>query len=248
MPENFAIPENEPSAIRIVQRKSPYQYPTRDWDDLKWRQYLWGYYRLVEKVDAEIGHLLDALHASPYADSTIVLMVSDHGEGVAMHHWNQKQVLYDSCIRVPLILSGPGILSGVVSTELVSTGLDIPRTLLDFAGAAAPESMRGVSLREIAEGTQSAVERSHIVAETTFAQNTTLLGLRGRMLRTRQFKYCVYDTGECREQLFDMDADPGETRNLAVQSVHQDTLRQLRAAMAQWAEQTKDLDFPYIRS
>jgi len=233
LPENFAIPENEPSAIREVQRKIPFHYPTRDWDELKWRQYLWGYYRLVEKVDAEIGRVLDALFSSSYADSTIVILVSDHGEGVAMHHWNQKQVLYDQCVRVPLILAGPGIKAGAVSSELVSTGLDIPRTLLDWAGGAPPESMRGISLRGIAEGATSTLDRPYVVSETVFSRDTQPLGLRGRMLRTRRFKYCVYDTGTCREQLFDMDADPGETRNLAVQTEHQTILKEHRTALAE---------------
>ena len=248
LPENFAIPEHEPSAIRAVQRMATDHYPTRDWDELKWRQYLWGYYRLVEKVDAEIGRVLDALNASAYADNTLVVFVSDHGEGIAMHHWNQKQVLYDQCTRVPLILAGPGVNAGIVSSELVSTALDIPQTLLDFSGATPPESMRGASLRAIADGTDATLDRAYVVAETMFARNVEPFGLRGRMLRTHRFKYCIYDEGTCREQLFDLDTDPGEMINLAVQSEHRDTLRQHRETLTRWAEDTEDLGFPYIQA
>ena len=220
LPDNFAIPENEPSAIRKVKQSIPEHYPTKDWGELEWRRYLWGYYRLVEKVDAEIGMALDALSNTDCADNTIVLFVSDHGEGIAMHQWNQKQVLYDQCTRVPLILSGPGIKKKQLRAELVSTALDIPQTILDFAGATPPRSMRGVSLRGLASGKEQKHDRSYVVAETVFARNTNLLGLRGRMLRTARFKYCVYDVGENREQLFDMQTDPGETNNLAVQTSH----------------------------
>ncbi len=246
LPDNFAIPENEPSAIRKVKQSIPEHYPTRDWGELEWRQYLWGYYRLVEKVDAEIGRVLDALAASDYADNTVVAFVSDHGEGIAMHHWNQKQALYDQCTRVPLILAGPGIQQGKTSAVLASTALDIPQTLLDIAGAPAPDSMRGLSLRALASGATESLDRDYVVAETVFARNTDLLGLRGRMLRSEQYKYCVYDVGENREQLFDMTVDPGETNNLAVQADYAELLNQQRATLAQWAAATKDNDFPYV--
>lgn len=246
LPENFAIPEHEPSAIREVQRSIPEHYPTRDWDELKWRQYLWGYHRLVEKVDAEIGRVLDRLYASAYADNTLVVFVSDHGEGIAMHHWNQKQVLYDQCVKVPMILAGPGILKNHVSTELISAALDIPQTLLDYAGAEAPSDLHGMSLRGLTADPVARLDRGYVVAETKFARNVEPLGLRGRMLRTRQYKYCVYDVGENREQLFDMTTDSGETRNLAVQTEHRATLDQHRHTLLQWAKDTKDLDFPYI--
>jgi len=246
LPDNFAIPANEPSAIRTVKQSIPEHYPTRDWSELEWRQYLWGYYRLVEKVDAEIGRVLEALGRSDYAENTVVVFVSDHGEGVAMHQWNQKQVLYDQCTRVPLIMAGPGIQQGRVSSQLVSTALDIPQTLLDIAGASIPDSMRGASLRAVASGAANTLDRDYVVAETVFAENIKLLGLRGRMLRTEQYKYCVYDTGEHREQLFDMAADPGETNNLAVQLEHQSLLEQQRKILYQWAMETQDLDFPYI--
>ncbi len=246
LPDNFGIPEYEPTAIRAVQRSIPVHYPTQDWDELQWRQYLWGYYRLVEKVDAEIGRVLDALYASDYVDNTLVVFVSDHGEGIAMHQWNQKQVLYDQCVRVPLILAGPGVMARRLSTELVSPALDIPQTLLDIAGKGAPESMRGVSLRRLAGDAGATLDRSYVVAETKFARNTEPLGLRGRMLRTDRYKYCVYDRGDQREQLFDMMADPGETRNLAVQTAHQDTLAEHRKTLLHWAAETADREFNYV--
>ncbi len=224
LPDNFAVPLNEPSAIRTVQKSIPHHYPTQDWDELKWRQYLWGYYRLVEKVDAEIAQVLAALRDGGYADNTVVLFVADHGEGVAMHHWNQKQILYDEATRVPLILSWPDTIKQQVSAELVSTALDIPATILDFAGAKAPASMRGLSLRPLATGETTTLDREFVAVETMFSRNDTPLGLRGRMIRTKQFKYCVYDAGEDREQLFDMTADRGEMKNLAGVEAYQDKL------------------------
>ena len=164
-----------------------------------------------------------------------------------MHHWNQKQILYDQSVRVPMSISWPGKSKHQVSKELVSTALDIPQTILDFAGVTPPSSMRGVSLRPLVMGNITSLDREYVAAETIFAQGENPLGLRGKMLRTRQYKYCVYDVGECREQLFDMDADPGETNNLAVNKEHQDALNRHRRLMVQWADDTGDEGFPYVR-
>ncbi|OQC08366.1 MAG: Choline-sulfatase [Candidatus Hydrogenedentes bacterium ADurb.Bin101] len=248
LPDNFALPDHEPSVIREEQGKHPEIYPTGTWGELQWRQYLWGYYRLVEKVDAEVGMVLETLGKSKYADNTFVVFASDHGEGIAMHHWNQKQVLYDPCTRVPLILAGPGIAGQQVCSELVSTGLDIPMTLLELAGKEAPSSMRGRSLYALALKKVTTLDRPYVVAETMFARGDEYKGPQGRMLRTDRYKYCVYERGDQPEQLFDMHADPGETNNLAVNNECRNTLSQHRQMLQQWAVETSDTDFPYVHS
>jgi arylsulfatase A-like enzyme len=244
LPDNFAIPDHEPSVLREIQERSPYHYPTAEWDELTWRQYLWGYYRLVEKVDAEVGRVLTALNEGGHADNTVIIFTSDHGEGVAMHHWNQKQILYDQATRVPLIVSWEGHSKSTVCDELVSNALDIPVTILDLIGADAPPSMRGLSLVPILEGVQH-TPRKYVVAETMFARGSRNLGATGRMLRAEKYKYCIYDSGENREQLFDMQKDPGETVNLAADPEYAEMLNEYRGMMADWARETDDPGFPY---
>ena len=244
LPDNFDMPEHEPSVIREIQKKSTYHYPTADWDELTWRQYLWGYYRLVEKVDAEIGKVLAALKDGGHEDNTIVIFTSDHGEGVAMHHWNQKQILYDQSTRVPLIISMNGKIKRHVNHELVSNALDIPVTILDLIDVNKPGSMHGNSLIPVIEG-KSHESRKYVVSETMFARGGNNLGATGRMLRTTKYKYCIYDTGKNREQLFDMQKDPGEMVNLALKEAYRKELEMHREIIAEWAKKTKDIDFPY---
>lgn len=245
LPKNFNVPANEPSAIRTAQGNSFKQYPTKDWTNLTWRQYLWGYYRLVEKVDNEIEKILDVLNKSNYSENTVIIFTSDHGEGIAMEHWNQKQVLYDQVTRVPLIINWKGKTRKQINKELVSNALDIPVTILDIAGVEKPVSMRGESLVPVIED-KSHKSRNYVVSETMFAENNKPLGGKGRMLRTERFKYCIYDNGENREQLFDMENDPGETNNLAVKKEFREELLKQRNLLLSWAKSTNDNDFPYI--
>jgi len=246
LPDNFAIPENEPTAIREAQEMSRgKQYPTKDWDERLWREYLWGYYRICEKVDAEVAKVLEALQDNGLADNTVIMFVADHGEGIAAHHWNQKQVLYDEAVRVPCLIAPPqSSAAGKVSTALVSTGIDYLPTVLDFAGIPCPDTMPGHSLKPIALGKSESMSRRYVVTETTFASGTKQFGVSGRMLRTAGYKYTIYNKGECREQLFDMEKDPGEMNNLAMVPEYQSVLNQHRQHIAAWAARTQD-DFPY---
>lgn len=245
LPANFDMPENEPTVIREIQNRSAaYHYPTADWSELTWRQYLWGYYRLVEKVDAEIGKVLQALKDGGHEENTIVIFTSDHGEGVAKHHWNQKQILYDQATKTPFIINWKGKTLHSIHSDLVTNALDIPATILDVAGVEKPNSMRGVSLLPLVYG-KSVIKYEYVVSETMFARGSTNLGATGRMIRTEKYKYCIYDNGEKREQLFDMEHDPGEMNNLAYNKEFEKELNKHREMIATWAKETKDTAFPY---
>ena len=249
LPDNFHICPDEPPIIRQVQEMNrDYHYPTAKWSDGEWRQYLWGYYRLIEKVDALILEVLDALRDAGNEENTLILFTSDHGEGVAAHHWNQKQILYDETVRVPFIMARKGVTkAGVVDSEhLVSTGLDIFPTFLDCAGLPIPEELPGRSLCALALGEMPTEWRDHVIAETGFARGTNHTGVTGRMVRTKRYKYVIYNKGENREQLFDLKKDPGEKKNLAKSQVHAAVLREHRARLSAWSKATDD-DFPITK-
>lgn len=246
LPDNFGPFENEPDAPDEVKKIFTRIYPTTKWGETQWRQYLWGYYRIVEKVDALIGVVLDALEQSKYFDNTVIMFTSDHGEGIAAHHWNQKQVLYEETTRVPLIMAKKNLKKAGTTEDrfFVSTGIDLMPTILDFAGIPVPESLPGLSLKPALDGGRMP-ERDYIVVETAFAEADVHAGYYGRMIRTHQFKYIVYNKGSIREQLFDMNKDPGETNNLAFKDEYHDVLVSLRFRLTEWAKKTND-NFPFM--
>ncbi len=73
-----------------------------------WRKHRWGYYRMIEKVDAEIGKVLAALRQAGLEENTLIVFTADHGECAGAHGFNQKTVLYDESARVPLIIACQG--------------------------------------------------------------------------------------------------------------------------------------------
>lgn len=230
-PGNGYAHPTEPAAIRKLQKSVEDRYAM---SPEEWRRYRWAYYRLVEKVDAEIGRILDALDKSGLADSTAVVLTSDHGDMQGAHLLAQKDTFYEESIRVPFLLALPGSRAPVTSDVLVNNALDLYPTLCDLAGIPCPENFHGTSLLPCTDG--ETIDRPYVAAETKFRFG----GGEARMIRSRRYKYVAYDLGPNREQLFDLIADPGEMTNLATCATHAAILEEHRSHLREWLAQTAD--------
>jgi choline-sulfatase len=233
LPANHAVPEDEPECIMAKYiNPRPFQAYTREkWTQDQWRLHRWAYCRLTEMVDKEIGIVLDALKEAGLEGNTLIVFTSDHGDMDSAHKLEHKQVLYEESVRVPFIMSYAGRIptSVINNTHLVSNGLDLLPTLCDYAGIKIPEGLPGRSLRPLAEGKE--VEwRDFVVAESHYS----------RMVRTKRFKYCIYDSGHHREQLIDMINDPGEMKNLAEEENYKDVLEKHQRLLHEWINETGD--------
>lgn len=204
LPPNHEPQVDEPEAIRRHLESAPFKKKARErYRDEDWRLHRWAYARLTEKVDAQIGRVLDALRAGGNADNTVVIFTSDHGDHDSAHKLEHKTIFYDEACRIPLIVSQPGISAVGICPELTSNGLDLLPTVCDYAGVQPPTGLLGRSLRPLAEGRPSPFLHEFLPMENQI----------GRAVVTRKSKYMRYDEGAHREQLMNLEADPGETRN-----------------------------------
>ncbi len=242
LPFNYAIPQYEPEAVDDLRMNHTHIYRASVYKPDDWRRYRHAYYRLVEKVDAEIGKILEGLKNSGLDKNTVVIFTSDHGDGMGAHQWNQKHVFYEESARVPLIVSFKGKTKPghIDKDHLASNGIDIFQTVLDYASVTAPKDRIGLSLRPLAEGKNVSTWRDFVVSETKFDNN-----VHGRMIRTKKYKYIMYHRGKNREQLFDMENDPGELVDLTVEARYNDILQQHRDLLSQWIRQTNDRYFSH---
>jgi len=223
LPPNFYVIPEESATFRAFKRTGDGATLQDGWSELHWRYYLWSYHRHVEMVDAQIGRVLDALEASGHAQNTLVVFTSDHGEGSAHHRLLTKSILYDDTARVPLIVAWPGHVPAGVQNFAPVSGVDLAPTFCDYAGVEPPPQARGESLRPLLEGKASA-GRGYAVAESYVT---------GRMVRTERYKYITYQDDSV-DQLFNLEEDPGETRNLASASTHAGTLAEHRRLLSAW--------------
>jgi arylsulfatase A-like enzyme len=240
LPANWRIPDYEPKIVREQQKVSARTYPTVNWNGDQWRQYRWAYNRLVEKVDNYIEMVLASLKKYGIEKNTIIVFTADHGDGYAGHSWNQKQILYEESAKIPFIISKmDGSIAMRTDDMLVCNGIDIIPTICGFTGVEKPAYLKGVDIsKRIANPAQHL--RDTLVIETDFADNEELLGISGRAVITKDFKYIVYNQGDSREQLFDLTKDPGEINNLAVNKSYKKKLLAMRNYLKQWCKENGD--------
>lgn len=244
LPDNFQIPEQEPTVLReIVIPADPPAYPIADADKRIWRELRWAYGQLTEQMDASMGDLLQFLRDNDLYDDMFIIYLAGHGDGHGEHQWNQKQVLYDAVANVPFIVKPPrgsGDIGRVDRSNVVSATLDLMPTVADYAGGKTPEELHGRSVRPLIENPDSEAGHVFVVTETTFGTFKGDHGVSGRMVRTPQYKYIVYNKGGDREQLFDMIEDPGETVDLTVRPEYEEVLSKHRRYLRQWIRKTGD--------
>ena len=156
---------------------------------------------------------------------------------MAAHHWVVKLMLYEEPARVPFIVRFPGTIpEGVVDSEHLVSGIDVLPTLCDWVQVDCPP-VTGISLKSVMENPKEPGQ-DFVVSE--LYPDTENLEMQGRMIRTQQYKYIAFSEGKNPEMLFDLQADPGETNNLAHHSAAHGKLRQHRDRLKAWCEQTDD--------
>jgi choline-sulfatase len=204
----------------------------KGFDETKLRRALAAYFGLVSFADHNVGRLVDALAASGLADTTRVLYSSDHGDNLGTRGLWGKSTMYEESAGVPMILAGPGVPQGLVCHEPVSL-VDAFPTIVECVGAPVHPDDRdlpGASLFEVAHGTISSGGPSRTILSEYHAAGAATGAF---MIRKGRFKY-VYYAG-MPPQLFDLDADPQEARDLGTAPGYQGLIaqceRELRAVV-----------------
>lgn len=257
LPENFQYDQDETVLHRVCRREDdalihwPILRVVRDWSEFQWRYLIWNHHRFVEKVDCEIGMVLTALEQSRFRDNTVIIFSVDHGEAYGQHQMFQKFTLYEESIRVPFIVATLGdklpIPKAVFNETHFVSGVDLMPTVCDHAGIERPEDIQGLSVRPLVE--DHTEEKPAFWREFAFVESNYW----GRALIFDRYKYvCEYipfGTDEDlvppgpdakrigREQIFDLVADPQETRNLAYKSELSDQIHSFRQALFDFESQ-----------
>ncbi|HZT86487.1 MAG TPA: sulfatase-like hydrolase/transferase [Stellaceae bacterium] len=196
-------------------------------DEANVRRAIAAYFGLVSYTDYNVGRLLDTLAATGLAAETRVIYSADHGDNLGTRGLWGKSTMYEEAAGVPLIVAGPDLPRGLVCREAASL-VDCFQTILKWTGVAPnPEdrNLPGLPLDEVAR----TAPRRTVLCE----YHATGAATGAFMIRKGRFKF-VYYVG-MRPQLFDLDADPQETRDLAREAGYQgfvaDCEKELRAVV-----------------
>jgi arylsulfatase A-like enzyme len=184
------------------------------------RSMIADYYRYISYLDAQIGRVLDALAASPYASNTIVVFSSDSGVARGSHGLIGKQNLYElDSVRVPLIISGPGIAANQ-RTDAMCYLFDVLPTLGKLCGVGAPARSEGINLGATLRDA-AAPARAHLMFAYKNVQRAVIQD---------NWKLIRYPFAN-QTQLFDLQLDPQEMNSLAGQPEHAAKVAEMTALL-----------------
>ncbi len=186
-----------------------------------WKHAVQAYLASVTFADRQIGRVLDALEASPYAENTIIVLWGDHGWHLGeKQHW-RKFALWERATKTPLMIVAPSVTQpgGVVRqpVDLVS----LYPTLCDLCDLPRGEHLDGPSLRPLLEDPKA--EWPHVAIMTH--------GRNNHAIRDARWRYIRYANGD--EELYDMQEDPHEWTNLANDEQHAEHKRRLAGHLPQ---------------
>jgi len=174
---------------------------------------MWAaYYATVTFMDEQVGRVINELERLDLRKKTAIVFLSDHGYHLGEHTFWQKSNLHEEVVRVPLIVSVPGMKPG--KTDSITELIDIYPTLAQLAGLSIPETVQGKSFVPILENPAASVKSS------------TLSFHNGTALHEKNFVYMRYNDNT--EELYDMIKDPKQFTNLANNPEYVSTLKEMR--------------------
>lgn len=196
------LPDNDETYHPVLEYQRVHKNWMHGFSDEMVRKVRKIYFAMIAEVDAMVGKVMEAVKELGLNDSAYIIFTSDHGELAMEHQQFYKMSPYEPSVRVPLIITGPGVQHGVTVEDLVSL-VDIYPTLMGMAGLLTPKGLDGHSL--IPELTGNSSDRPDWVL-SEFHGTTIQTGT--FMLRRGDWKYIVFVGYE--PMLFNLKDDPGE--------------------------------------
>ncbi len=202
-----------------------------------------NYYRTILSVDENVGRVLDYLDKNNLAKDTLVIFSSDNGFFLGEHGLFDKRLMYEPSIRVPLLVRLPSrFKSGRVDSKHIILNIDVAPTILEIAGAPVPASMQGRSFLPVLEGRDIAWRDAFLYEYYEYPAEHCAQKNRG--IRTDRWKLIHFWEQPEEWELYDLQSDPDEMKNLYGQSDQEDLVRELRARLDALRRETHDVDPP----
>lgn len=201
-------------------------------DDLvrwKYQRYVKDYLRCVASVDDGVGRVLDFLDESGLRENTIVIYASDQGWFLGEHGWYDKRWMYEESLRMPLLVSWPGVITpGSVNTDLVQN-LDFAPTFVEVAGGSQPERMQGHSLVPLLKNSTPDSWRDSVYYHYYEHPGAHMVHRHYGVRTDRHKLIYFYQLDEW--ELYDLDRDPEEMENRIDDPEYADVSNMLKAEL-----------------
>ena len=204
------------------------EFPYHD-SNLSIADYYKRYAETLLAVDESLGRIMNLLEKRGELDSTYIFFAGDNGFCFGEHGLIDKRQAYEESMRIPLLARCPEVIpKGSVVSELVAN-IDFMPTFLDAAGVAAPSGLAGQSFLPLLQGKRISWRQNLLYTyywERNFPETPTI-----HAIRTDRYKYIHYYGIWDSDELYDLQQDPHELKNLIYSSEHQPVIAELKNTM-----------------
>jgi arylsulfatase A-like enzyme len=204
----------------------------------KYQRYMHDYLACIDAVDDNVGRLLDYLDKNGLAENTIVIYTSDQGFFLGDHDWFDKRFMYEESLKMPFLVRWPArVKAGSVNNGMI-LNVDFAPTLLDAAGQKVPADIQGRSFLSLLKGERPRDWRTSMYYRYYhYPQDHRVQPHYG--VRTERYKL-IYFNKINQWELFDLEKDPYELKNVYNDPAYAETRKKLTEEMYRLKKELKD--------
>jgi arylsulfatase A-like enzyme len=196
-----------------------------------------GQLRALAAVDEGVGQLYQALAENKQLDNTLIIFTSDNGYFWGEHGLGDKRWAYDESIRDPLLMRYPKLIRANTTLNRIALNIDIAPTLLDLAGLEILPSIQGKSLLPLFKNSDAPWRTSFLTEY--YQEKQYPRAPSWKCARTERWKFISYADLEGMDELYDLQSDPMELKNLIHDPAYEPRLKEMKAELARLEKATE---------
>jgi N-acetylglucosamine-6-sulfatase len=199
-----------------------------------------GRQRMLAAVDEGVGQILETLEQTHQLDNTVVVFTSDEGYFYGEHHLSvERRLAYEESVRIPLLIRYPRLIRAGSTLDEMVLNIDLAPTLLELSGTQATIGTHGRSMVPLLRGEAVRWRSSFLVEYYSDNVFPRVRNMGYTAVRGQRYKYTRYNELLGMDELYDLQTDPYEMRNLVAERAGQAVLPQMQAELEKLKQQAK---------
>lgn len=207
----------------------------------KYQRYMKDYLATANGLDRNIGKILDYLDKTGLSKNTVVIYASDQGFYLGEHGWFDKRFIYEESLKTPFVIRYPGVIKPGTKVDNLISNIDWAPTILDLAHTKIPSEIQGESFLPLLDKNAKASTPWRDAAYYHYYEFPDFHHVYPHFgLKTKRYKLVRFYGGADSWELFDLEKDPHELKNVYADKTNAAVVKDLKVKLKTLIVQYKD--------